>query len=140
MPDRKNDSGLDVLRWLGVLPCAYLAHWLLQGLGFALFSFLRGPGYPEFLFPLVQYFPSSVALIFVGATVAPRRRLEVAVILAAVSMYLSWKIHVLGQLTPGLANYMHATGDSIGLLVGVTLFLWRVQKSKFQAEARPDAN
>jgi uncharacterized membrane protein len=100
----------------------------------------RGPGYPEFLAPLLQYFPSGVALTVVGAGVAPRRRIEVAVILASVSVYASWKVHVPMQLTPGLTNYMHATGDSIGLLVGVTLIFRQVRRSKVEATTDPPAD
>lgn len=135
--DSKKHSGLDLLRWPGVLPCAYLAHWLLQGLGFALFSFLRGPGYPEFLFPLFQYLPSGVALILVGAMVAPSRKVATSIWLAVLWMPLMWMVHVFGQSSPGLTNYMHATGDSIGSLVGVALIFRQVRRPKVEATTDP---
>lgn len=137
VPDSKKHFVLDALRWLGVLPCAYLTHWMLQGLGFALFSFLRSPAYPEFLFSLLQYFPSGVALVVAGAMIAPRRRIGAAVVLAAVSIYASWKTHIGWQSTPGLVNYMHVTGDSIGLLVGVALIFRQVGQPKVEVTADP---
>ncbi len=133
MSDSKKHSGLDLLRWQGVLPCAYLAHWLLQR--FALFSFLRGPAYPEFLFPLLQYFLSGVALVFVGATVAPSRKVATSIGLTILWMPSMWIIHVFGQSSPGLTNYMHATGDSIGLLVGVALIIRQVGQPKVEVTA-----
>ena len=135
--DSKKHSGLDLLRWQGVLPCAYLAHWLLQGLGFAMFSFLRGPAYPEFLFPLLQYFPSGVAMVFVGATVAPSRKVPTSIGLTVLWMPSMWIIHVFGQASPGLTNYMHATGDSIGLLVGVALIFRQAGQPKVEVTADP---
>lgn len=129
-PEQKSRSGVDVVRWLCVLPCAYVAHWLLDGLGYALFSFLRSPAYPEFLFPFLQYLPSGFALTFVGATVAPARKAGVSIGLAVVWLPLVWLIHVFGQSTVGLVNYMHATGDSLGTLLGIALTVHRVGKTK----------
>ena len=111
------------------MPCAYVAHWLLEGLGYALFLFLRSPAYPEFLFPFLQYFPSGVALTFVGATVAPSQKVTVAIVLAVVWLPLVWLTHVFGQSTVGLVNYMHATGDSLGTLTGVALTAYQVSSS-----------
>ena len=133
MSDRKKHSGLDLLRWLGVLPCAYLAHWLLQGGGFALFSFLRGPGYPEFLFPLLQYLPSGFVLTFAGATVAPSRKVAVSIGLAVAWLPLVWLTHVFGQSSVGLVNYMHATGDSLGQVAGVSLTVLRIFQSQHES-------
>tara|TARA_R110002072_G_C7977032_1_gene535647 strand:- start:17898 stop:18443 length:546 start_codon:yes stop_codon:yes gene_type:complete len=128
--DRKKHTELNVLRWLSVLPCAYLAHWLMQRFAFALFSFLRGPGYPEFLFPLFQYLPSGFVLIFAGISVAPSRKVAVSIGLAVVWLPLVWLTHVFGQSSVGLVNYMHATGDSLGTLVGVALIVHRVRQSR----------
>ena len=137
MSDRKKHSGLDLLRWLAVIPCAYLAHGLLQGLGFALFSFLRGPGYPEFLFPLLQYLPSGVAMVFVGAMIAPSWKVVTSIGLAVLLLPLMWVVHVFGQSSPGLTNYMHATGDSIGLLVGVALIIRQAGQHEIEATTDP---
>lgn len=109
----------------------------VAGGGFALFSFLRGPGYPAFLFPLLQYLPSGVALVFVGATVAPSRKVPTSIALTALWMPSMWIVHVFGQTSPGLTNCMHATGDSIGLLVGVALIIRQVGQSNGEATAAP---
>lgn len=139
MADNKNGRSIGVLRWLGVVPCAFFCSWLCQSIGHGLLMAFRGPGYPEFFAPLLQYVPSGIALTVVGATVAPRRRIEVAVILALVfGGYASWKVHVLMQLTPGLANYMHATGESLGDVIGVALVVHRVARTKDQTADTPD--
>ena len=128
--NEKNRSGVGVLRWVCVLPCAYVAHWLLEGLGYALFSFLRSPAYPEFLFPLLQYFPNAIVLTFVGALIAPSRRVVTSIFLAMIWLPFFWLIHVFGQSSPGLINYKHATGGSIGALVGIALAARHVSRSR----------
>ena len=76
-PRRRDSTGIEILRWIGALPAALLASWLLRGAGPFLFSLggmldLRGPPYPTFLFPLLFLLPSGAAFTFVGASLAPR--------------------------------------------------------------------
>ena len=128
--NEKNRSGVGVLRWVCVLPCAYVAHWLFEGLGHALFSFLRSQAYPEFIFPLLQYFPSGIALTFAGALIAPSRKVTVSIGLGILWLPLTWLTHVFGQSTVGIVNYMHATGGSLGALTGIALAARHVSRSR----------
>lgn len=118
---------INVLRWLCVLPAAYFASWLFGGAVVFLLSSLgievRGSGYPAFVFPLLQTFPAGVAFTMVGAFVAPRKRTATATTLAALFIPMSLVIHIIGQSSPGLTNYMHATGGSLGALIGAAATL-----------------
>lgn len=136
--DEKKRQLFELLRWIGVVPCAWLAGKVAGGLGYGAFRIFRGPGYPDFLYPLLQYFPGGLALAFVGGMVAPKRRLTVALTLAVLLMSYSWLIHVIGQPSPGLVNYMHATGESLGALIGVALVGRRVA-SRNEPEERTDS-
>jgi hypothetical protein len=113
----------DPLRWACVLPAAYLASWLFGGIIVFLLSSLgvnlRGGAYPAFLFPLLQYLPSGIAFTFVGALVAPSRRIATATVLAAMCILISLMTHIFWQSNPGLTNYMHAMGESLGAVTGV---------------------
>lgn len=113
----------EVLRWICVIPAAWLASWVVRGLGPFLLSLgglldLRSPNYPEFLFPLTNFLPSGAAFSFVGAMVAPRARLGASVILAVFCIAISCVVHVLTQVNPGLTNYMHVTGEALGVMIG----------------------
>jgi hypothetical protein len=109
-----------VMRWLGVVPAAVLGSWLTHGLG-GLFIFLREPYYPAFLFPLLFLLPSGAFFTFCGGMTAPQRRLPVATLLAISCILLSLQRHVLGQRGPGLTNFMHFTGESLGVAIGVVV-------------------
>lgn len=136
--DEKKRRLFEVLRWIGVVPCASLAGKVAGGLGYGALRIFRGPGYPDFLYPLLQYLPGGLALTFVAGMVAPKRRLTVAFALAGLLMFYSWQIHVIAQRSPGLVNYMHATGESLGALIGVALVSRRLASTK-ESEAPTDA-
>ena len=51
--------------------------------------------------------------------VAPSNRTATATVLAAMCILMSLTIHVFGQSNPGLTNYMHAFGESLGAVIGV---------------------
>lgn len=138
MADEKKRRLFELARSIGVVPCAWLAGKVAGGLGYGAFRIFREPGYPDFLYPLLQYFPGGLALTFVGGMVAPKRRLTVAFALAGLLMLYSWLIHVIVQRSPGLVNYMHATGESLGALIGVALVRRRLASAK-EPEAPEDA-
>ncbi len=114
------------------MPAAMVSSWLFAGVFDFLLSRigvdLRGPAYPAFVFPFVQLLPSGLAFSLVGALMASRSRVTTAIILAAICILLSLLQHVIGQSTPGLTNYMHATGESLGALVGVLYWVWQTRK------------
>ena len=124
---------INVLRWLCVLPAAYFASWLFGGVVVFLLSSLgielRGSGYPAFVFPLVQTFPNGVVFTMAGALVAPGRRTATATTLAALFIPMSLVIHIIGQSSPGLTNYMHAIGGSLGALIGAAATLHKKFRS-----------
>ena len=113
---------LNSLRWLAILPASLLASWLGRSVG-GLFLFLRNPGYPEYLFPLMFLLPSGLAFTFVGAFVAPGYRLAIAICLTALCIIQSLCIHILMQEHPGLTNYMHTIGESLGAMLGVAVLV-----------------
>lgn len=138
-PSGWTSGWLQVLRWLAVLPAAAFASWLFRGVGHFLLSLLgidlRGPGYPEFLFPLQQLLPGGLAFVLVGAWVAPKRQRRVAAgSLMVLGVLISVLIHVAGQTRPGLTNYMHFTGESLGALLGVVLVYYVDLRSRIARE------
>ena len=120
MKKTQNNKG-----WLFVLPAAFIASRLVHGAGdFVLSTMgldLRAPGYPKFLFPLQQLLPSGVAFVLAGAWMAPSRRQATVIALVVLGISSSWLIHVVTQSAPGLTNFMHATGESLGLVIGATV-------------------
>ena len=116
-------TAIKVLRWFAVVPAAVLAGWLAHNFG-GLFLFLREPFYPQFLFPLAFLIPAGAGFTFVGALTAPSRRIRTAIFLAACCMFLSLQRHIFGQQNPGLTNYMHSTGESLGAAIGVAAVIY----------------
>lgn len=134
---RTHSKSIVVLRWIGVIPAAWLASWVLQGSGAFVLSLggvldLRGPNYPEFLFPISFYFPSGSAFSFVGAMAAPRMRLAAGVVLAAFCISLSCVVHIFSQQNVGLTNYMHVTGEALGAVIGVALAAYFIRRARNQ--------
>lgn len=123
----------DFLRWVAVAPAALLAGWFFAGSVDFLLSLvgidLRESAFPPFLFPLIQLLPSGAAFTIAGALTAPNRQAATGSVLAALSFLMAVQIHVLGQPNPGLTNYMHATGQSLGALAGVSFIVRRRYRS-----------
>ena len=134
---RTRSKAIEVLRWVGVIPAAWLASWVLQGSGSFILSLggmldLRGPNYPAFLFPLLFYLSSGAAFSFVGAMTAPRLRIAAGVILAAFCICLSCMVHIFTQKNAGLTNYMHATGEALGAVIGVAVVACLVRRERIR--------
>lgn len=122
-----------LLRWLGVLPAGVIAGWFFAGSVDFLISLvgveLRNSAFPAFVFPLVQLLPSGMAFTVAGALTAPNRRTTTASILAALCILMALQIHVLGQSNPGLTNYMHSAGQSLGALIGIGVTEYLVRRA-----------
>jgi cytosine/uracil/thiamine/allantoin permease len=101
----------------------------------SVFVFTRNPGYAEFLFPLLFLLPSGVAFTLVGAMVAPRYRVAIAICLAAWCSIQSLCVHIITQPSPGLTNYMHATGQTLGSVIGVASVLYFVIRARLEVTA-----
>lgn len=129
MSSEKRNHRTTVVRWICALPAAYFAKWLCGGIGGFLLSSagieIRGTGYPAFLFPLLQTLPVGVAFTLVGAFVAPDGKTVTATVLTGFLILMSVTIHVFGQSNPGLTNYMHVTGESLGAIIGVVVVFGR---------------
>ena len=128
----KGNRFVTASRWLAVLPAAFVASRLVSGLVFALMTSigidLRGPDYPAFLFPLLQLLPNGFAFTAVGALVAPTRRSTTATTLAVLYALMSHLIHIVLPSNPGLTNYMHFTGASLGAVIGIAVVFRFTQK------------
>lgn len=125
IPSPMNETrSITVVRWLAVLPGAFIASWLVSRIVFSLMSTigLDLSGRLSFLFPLLQMLPNGFAFTVVGVLVSPSRRLALATTLAAFYVGLSLVIHVIVPPNPGLTNYMHLAGASLGAIAGIALF------------------
>jgi hypothetical protein len=120
---------LDLLHWVGMVPASLLGGWFGRSVG-GLFLFLRNLGYPEYLFPLMFLLPSGLVFTVAGTLVAPRYRIAVAIGLTALCLIQSLVIHILMPSSPGLVNYMHSIGESLGATLGAILITLLVRKSR----------
>ncbi|MCH2201678.1 MAG: hypothetical protein MK102_06895 [Fuerstiella sp.] len=122
-PAQNQRRGSKRLRWACVLPGALLAGWLLEHPR-AIFDAQigldrQGSGYSAFIVPVLQSLPSGIAFAVAGTVIAPGFRPATAIVLAALCIPISTGIHIFAQPDPGLTNYMHSTGESLGALLGV---------------------
>lgn len=107
-----------LLRWLAVIPAAIAAGWLAHLVcGLASVAIARLIGEAYYVHLLLCYAPKNAAFVIAGAKIAPRQR-ATAVALAIVAIALSLLVHLLGQRTVGLTNYLHFTAESAGALLG----------------------
>jgi hypothetical protein len=116
--DRLSAGQTHTLRWLAVLPAAILAGWLAHlvfGTASVVVARLVWQSYVVRL--LLYYVPKDAAFVLVGAKVAPRPR-ATAVVLAAAAIAMSLAVHILGQRTVGVTNYLHFAAESVGAVLG----------------------
>jgi hypothetical protein len=73
---------IGVLRWMGVLPGAILAYFLIQVLNAVLMGFFGDSS--DTWIQLVNSFAGPYCFVWLGAMIAPRRKLPVAVILSVI--------------------------------------------------------
>jgi hypothetical protein len=109
------------LRWLAVFPAAILAGWVTYygfGLAGVVGAGFVGEEVAYSLRLLLFYAPKNAAFVIVGAAISPRP-LPTAIVLAILSIALSLLIHILGQQSVGMTNYLHLTAESAGALLGI---------------------
>lgn len=71
-------------------------------------------------FRTMMYFvPKNAVFVFAGAMTAPRYRLNTALLLAAIAIGVALIVHVLGQQSVGVVNYIHFAAESAGVVGGV---------------------
>lgn len=127
--DRAPSSLVVALRWLVMFPAAIVAAFLGALLGrFTLF--LRGSGYPDFLFPLVSHLPVGFAFVMVAAFVAPKYQSVTAMLMALFWGTLSISLHILIPSSPGTVNVMHVLGESLGGMFAVFAVIKLLRKSE----------
>lgn len=119
-------KAVELLRWLAVLPAAVIGSYIVRfvvGIAGALavkIGWLNpgSAGIAYYLFSFLYYVPKETAFVIAGTTMAPRFRRVTAFLLAAVAIFCSLIIHVLGQNHPGSVNHMHWTLESGGAVIG----------------------
>ena len=94
----RRDKGIELLRWVCVLPVALVVRHVLHVLMFLvvirpLLSELSYGGFDRWLRHLTGGLPGGVAFIIAGAKTAPRFRRATAVVLAVGSIVLAVRIH-----------------------------------------------
>ena len=132
----RNGKLIEALRWLCVLPAAVLGDSAVQfivgaaaqivGLGGS--RSLSDSGIAYLLTLFLYYVPRKAVFVVAGATMAPRRRIATAIVLAVLGISLSLVIHVLGQHFAGnrvgLVNYTHFSLESAGILGGAAFIVF----------------
>ena len=123
------NRGWEALRFASVLPAAILFAAAASIAGGLLTAMLIAAGPPPssaivfWVRVAVIYLPRNLAFVLAGALIAPRCRVATACGLAAIAIGVALLVHVLGQSTVGIVNYIHFVAESAGALGGV---LWIV--------------
>lgn len=134
MPNLKH---VEVLRWIGVLPAAFLGAFAARFVGgIAGYAAAHALGSESgstvaLLTLLLAYGIGTAAFVLAGALAAPRHRAVVAIALAAICVIVSLLTHVLSQGHPGRTNYLHLAAETVGavLAAGYALCMQRRKRS-----------
>jgi hypothetical protein len=133
----QSPKSVEWLRWLSVLPAAFLARYaarlalglLTHGVGQEMLAVLARK--------LVVYSASEAVFVVVGAMVAPRKQKTVAIVLAVLGAVLSLLKHVVVQYAAGnrvgSTNYTDFALDTLGLAFGVAVVWITARKTKTRA-------
>ncbi len=116
-----SQSTSTILRWLAVIPVAILAGYVVDfalGAVCAVAAQFLSASATHYLRLLLCYAPKNAAFVFAGATVSPWP-VPTAIVLATAAIVISLLVHILGQRTPGLTNYLHFAAETIGALLGI---------------------
>lgn len=119
-----NSKTTDTLRWVCVLPSAWLGSVVIQRLIGLIARLLITPGHqPDaqaayYLQLFLFYAPKEAAFVIAGAIMAPRFHLATAVVLSVTGILLSIVIHILGQTNPGIVNFTHSGLETTGIVLG----------------------
>jgi hypothetical protein len=145
------ERSIEVLRWLGVLPAAVLAHFAAR---FALGSVVllashAAWGFDDstiayYLKVILYYLPPKSAFVIAGAKMAPRHQRATTIALTVVGVIFSLMTHVVGQHLAGnrvgIVNYTHFVAESAGVLVGAGYILLKIGRASRDLLADPVAH
>ena len=127
----------EVLRWLCVLPAAFLGGMLARFILRIVFQIARFGGWDtvghssiaEWFFVFLSYVPGPLAFVVGGAMTSPRYQRTTAVGLAVFGILLSLTIHLVGQYLAGNhigpINFFHFSAESAGCFGGATCIFYR---------------
>jgi hypothetical protein len=140
------EKGIEVLRWLCVVPAVVLAGMAPRVIARLLMppALAQPPGTPpvpvsdfqRYYLPTIIGIVMAAGFVIVGAKVAPRWRLRVAVVLALLWMLYSFAVHVLPHPVRDLRHYQHFIVASIAA-AGSAAYVWHSEKSKRARTHRP---
>lgn len=125
-----NPRYVEVLRWICVLPSAFLGAFVARYLGGIVgYALVHGSGLGSessiaLLAQILVYGIAAAVFVLAGALTAPRRRAIFGIVLAAVCAGLSLLTHVLSQSHPGRTNYLHLTAEAAGAALAVVFLFW----------------
>jgi hypothetical protein len=126
----KREKVIRWLRWVCVLPASVLgsiaAQFIAGMVGRLAVSAWGSPAESTFVYYLVLllYIPKEAGFVVSGAKMAPRGRLQTAIVLAVVRVLMSLIVHIVGQATPGVGNYTHFAVESTGSALGLSYILF----------------
>jgi len=137
-------KGVEVLRWLCVLPAALLGQLVLDFLAAAAFSFARdlvlaipddsatasfalairgGSAVMTACRLLLSYMTPKTAFTLVGGKMAPRYQVITAILLTLLGFLRSAWIH-------GPTNYVHVAAETAGLVLGTLFVFWQNRRDR----------
>ncbi len=132
-----------VLRFVCVLPAALIfaaAAFYAGGLAGALVTALFGATSPSIVYAIrlvLYYMPKNAAFVLAGAITAPRYRVTIALVLAALAIGVALIVHVLGQQSPGVVNYTHFAAETAGAALGVIALVAAPRCRRLWSPRRP---
>jgi len=143
-------KGIEVLRWLCVLPAAVLGHLAVDFLVAAAFTFVRDLGLAidgesvvtnvlgqllvyatpkSALGLLLIYVTPKAAFTVAGAKMAPRYQARTAMLLTLVGFMHSAWTHLYGNRI-GPTNCLHVSAETVGLLSGAAFIFWQNRRDR----------
>ena len=129
----RRDQLLEVIRWLCLLPVAWLAEMAVQLVGGGLSLAIGDETWRLGSRLMLAYVLPKLAFVLVGGKIAPRWPGAVAAGLAVVTVLLSLVIHVAGQYAAGnrvgIVNYLHFGAETLGAVGGVILMALPMRKA-----------
>lgn len=124
----RKERVIELLRWLCVLPVAVLGDFVGRivygGVAALLFSELSYEGADRWVRHLVARLLSGVALVIVGARMAPRWRRTTALALAALAFAMAVRTHWIVH-----RDDVPVVAEAVGVACGVALILF-IERSK----------
>jgi hypothetical protein len=132
----------EVLRWLCVLPAAFLGDIVAQFVSGAAVQIAKSVGggvlgdstFTYSLGVFLYYVPRKSVFVIAGAKMAPRVQMATAIGLMVLGILISLMTHVVGQHLAGnrvgIVNYIHFLAESGGALCGMACILFHVWRKR----------